>query len=216
MLFTSFIMIIFVNRNPGAYLELFLKLITLSRDFGRSRSNKKIEISTRMKERIRLIMEKAKMSQQDFAAKLGISPASLSSIFTGRTNPTNNHVQAIHRVFPEINVNWLLFGEGEMYTVPDGTDSNVTAESAMAGEPAKVPQGNDRSQMGVEPQLFNFGNDGQVSPSSHPAVPNAAAFPSYIPFSDSVKTIDKHIRKVKEIRVFFDDGTYETFFPSPK
>ena len=45
-----------------------------------------------MKDRIRQIMDDAKMSQQDFAAKLEISAASLSSIFTGRTRPTNNHV----------------------------------------------------------------------------------------------------------------------------
>lgn len=68
-----------------------------------------------MKDRIRQIMDDAKMSQQDFAAKLGISAASLSSIFTGRTRPTNNHVQAIHKAFPEININWLLFGEGDSH-----------------------------------------------------------------------------------------------------
>ena len=39
-----------------------------------------------MIDRIRTIMEYAKMSQQDFAARLGISPASLSSILTGRTH----------------------------------------------------------------------------------------------------------------------------------
>lgn len=68
-----------------------------------------------MKERIRQIMDQAKLSQQDFAAKLGISPASLSSIFTGRTNPTNNHVMAVHRAFPDININWLMFGEGDAH-----------------------------------------------------------------------------------------------------
>lgn len=67
-----------------------------------------------MIERIRSIMDYAKLSQQDFAARLGISPASLSSILTGRTNPTNKHVMGVHVAFPEINVNWLMFGEGEM------------------------------------------------------------------------------------------------------
>ena len=66
-----------------------------------------------MKDRIRRVMEYAHLSQQDFALRLGMSPASLSSIFTGRTNPTSNHVKAIHNAFPEININWLMFGEGE-------------------------------------------------------------------------------------------------------
>ena len=32
----------------------------------------------------------------------------------------------------------------------------------------------------------------------------------------AVKIIDKPSRKIKEIRVFFDDGTYESFVPSSK
>ncbi|HIU89329.1 MAG TPA: helix-turn-helix transcriptional regulator, partial [Candidatus Caccomonas pullistercoris] len=37
-----------------------------------------------MKDRIRKIMELANLSQQEFAARLEMSPASLSSIFNGR------------------------------------------------------------------------------------------------------------------------------------
>lgn len=67
-----------------------------------------------MRERIRQVMDSMGLSQQEFAQKLGMSPASLSNIFNGRSNPTNNHVQAIHRAFPNINTNWLMFGEGTM------------------------------------------------------------------------------------------------------
>ena len=67
-----------------------------------------------MKNRIREVMQKANLSQQDFAAKLGVSPASISNIFIGRTNPTITHAFAVHKAFPEVSMNWLLFGEGEM------------------------------------------------------------------------------------------------------
>ena len=40
-----------------------------------------------MKDRIKQLMERQKMSQQTFADILGISPASLSSIFTTEQNP---------------------------------------------------------------------------------------------------------------------------------
>ena len=50
----------------------------------------------RIEERIRQIMESENLSQQDFAKLLEISPASLSSIFNGRTRPTHNHTNAIH------------------------------------------------------------------------------------------------------------------------
>ena len=91
-----------------------------------------------MKERIRSIMQSMRLSQQDFANRPGIAAASLSSIFTGRTNPTNNHVMAVHRAFPEININWLMFGEGEMMAAvapgEDGKDGEGSeAASATAG-----------------------------------------------------------------------------------
>ena len=50
-----------------------------------------------MKERILQIMRRENMTQQEFAKAIEVSPASLSNIFNGKTNPTNNHVSAIHR-----------------------------------------------------------------------------------------------------------------------
>ena len=41
-----------------------------------------------MKDRIRKIMESQHMTQQVFASFIGVSPGTLSSIFTGRTNPS--------------------------------------------------------------------------------------------------------------------------------
>ena len=67
-----------------------------------------------MKERILQIMRRENMTQQEFAKAIEVSPASLSNIFNGKTNPTNNHVSAIHRRFPDININWLMFGEGDI------------------------------------------------------------------------------------------------------
>ena len=43
-----------------------------------------------MKDRIKHIMEEQHMSQQVFADFIGLSPATLSSIFNGRTRPTLN------------------------------------------------------------------------------------------------------------------------------
>ena len=68
-----------------------------------------------VKDRIKIIMQDRNLSQQDFANVLGITPGSLSGILNERTRPTNNHTIAIHREFPDISIDWLLFGEGEMY-----------------------------------------------------------------------------------------------------
>lgn len=175
-----------------------------------------------MKERIRQVMEHAKMSQQDFATKLGISPASLSSIFTGRTNPTNNHVQAVHRAFPEVNINWLLFGEGEM--LPGGSAPERDGEAANAA-PGVLSPGAEAMPYGTagEPSLF-LDDAFDVTPQEvqRQATPLSARRESVHSRRNDPRTsmyakeIDKPARKIKEIRVFFDDGTYESFVPSSK
>ena len=88
-----------------------------------------------MKERILQIMRMANMTQQEFVKAIEVSPASLSNIFNGKTNPTNNHVSAIHRRFPEIDINWLMFGEGNMYATVAG-ETNKDGEK-LQEEPKK-------------------------------------------------------------------------------
>lgn len=65
------------------------------------------------------------MSQQTFALSIGMSPASLSSIFNGRTKPTLNIVEAIKDKIPKISTDWLIFGKGEMYLDETGTANNA-------------------------------------------------------------------------------------------
>lgn len=159
-----------------------------------------------MKDRIRMIMESQQMSQQEFAQKLGIPPSTLSSIFTGRTNPTNNHTQAIHRVFPSVNINWLMFGEGKMLIESAGdastkeADHDTMAENQFASNANVHPAGATLFDLPINPSLGSVTSLSSCSGS--PKVEHV------------VKNIDIKVRKVKEIRVFFDDGTYESFVPS--
>lgn len=161
-----------------------------------------------MKERIRMIMESQQMSQLEFAKTLGIPPSTLSSIFTGRTNPTNKHTQAIHKAFPSVNINWLMFGEGKMLS--EIVDATVESASSGASDmlfPASTEQ--------PVPSLFSDeknrtqytkNGDGALPQGQMQMYPNA-----HIGF---MKNIDSVKRNIKEIRVFYDDGTYESFVPS--
>lgn len=184
-------------------------------------------------------MEYAHLSQQDFALRLGMSPASLSSIFTGRTNPTSNHVKAIHHAFPEININWLMFGEGEQLVTSSSAAgqelSNADAQPADASAQSSHLQKSDASSLATQNSLASA--DGRAMPErtlwdteasmSELTSPEAASrsttrttYGSQSRMNASnmqaVKIIDKPSRKIKEIRVFFDDGTYESFVPSSK
>ncbi len=171
-----------------------------------------------MKDRIRRIMNLEGLNQHEFSSKLGISPASLSSIFTGRTKPTNNHVQAIHRVFPEINIIWLLFGDGPMFsTDSQESDGSIVSRVEMLDEHDKDgEEASNVSSAGSMGELFDTQTGvesprrvcGTRSNNSHIVSANAK--------SEKAKSIDNINRRIKEIRVFFNDGTYEAFVPAIK
>lgn len=162
-----------------------------------------------MKDRIRQIMESKHMTQQVFAQFIEMSPASLSSIFNDRTKPTLNIVEAIKKKIPDINTDWLMFGTGEMYV----GDTNPV--SASPDRPSRA-----------ENDLFDSSSsvlDFNTSPAPTPqtaaqtsnvsnSVRNTHHFSPY----EEVNQIDKPQRKVVEIRVFYDDQTWESFSPMKK
>lgn len=166
-----------------------------------------------MKDRIQQLMRHEGMTQQEFATTLELSPSSLSSIFNGRTNPTNNHVLAIHKRFPNINVNWLMFGEGDMYVDDDSTGElggsemgSVNAEGASASESTPRNMGEEH----VAASLFTSEHGCMANPTESFGGINVAQNTNMV-VREIVKYTDKPQRKITEIRIFFDDGTFETF-----
>ncbi len=87
-----------------------------------------------MKDRIKQIMDAKQMSQQAFAAFIDISPATLSSIFNGRTKPTLVIVEAIKKKIPDINTDWLMFGSGNMFSTLAEAPSGSTSPAPESEE----------------------------------------------------------------------------------
>ena len=185
-----------------------------------------------MKDRIKQIQDYAKLSQQDFANFIGISPATLCGVYTGRTQASNKLVTAIHNAFPEINLYWLMFGTGDMF-VSKSPEMKASGEEGSKPTPAIQPSA--ISNEGV------VASDLMRSETSSLSVPGKDANSTTARYSDDIlqqphsarqehvhssrvagiamnnmKNIYKQTRKIKEIRVFFDDGTYEAFVPSSK
>ncbi|MBR2292548.1 MAG: helix-turn-helix transcriptional regulator [Prevotella sp.] len=155
-----------------------------------------------MKDRIRQIMESQHMTQQVFADYIGLGAATLSSIFNGRTRPTLNVVEAIKKKIPNISTDWLMFGSGEMYLA-----ESDASDQASAG------------QSGGQETMLIF--DSPVAPTPQTAVPTAPNMNSVKPtrseiVREEVKYVDKPQRRVIEIRVFYDDQTWDTFVPAKK
>lgn len=179
----------------------------------------------RMKERIKTLMESQHMTQQVFADFLGINPATLSGIFNDRTKPTINIVEAVKKKFPDISLDWLMFGKGSMYQ-SSSTEAAPPPSIAPSpnGAPGQVQQSPQSSTWTSEPVL-DFGDN--------PVAPLAVSSPTQAPptskghynmvrnsrpevYREEVKIIDKPLRRVTEIRVYYDDQTWESFVPAKK
>ena len=158
------------------------------------------------KDRIKLIMEEQHMTQQVFADFLQQSPATLSSIFNGRTRPTLNIVDSIKMKIPDINIEWLLYGTGEMYishpndSVDDSTGASGVHRDLMLDFEAPASFAQNGQQMTHPGTHFQSGIKGPHTESGH----------------EEYNIVEKEPRRVTEIRVYYDDQTYETFVPAKK
>ena len=151
-----------------------------------------------MKERITKIMQKEEMSSVQFAEKIDISPSSLSHILNGRNKPSLEVVMKIHKACSYVNLLWLLYGEGEMEMPADNQnveDSGISGMMMLGENPIFTSYGaeerENRKEMEVRTPVFA---------------------PKEI-VREEVKYIEKPAKKITEIRIFFDNGTYETFRP---
>lgn len=162
-----------------------------------------------MKDRIKQLIDSKGMSQQEFAGYVGLSASTLSGLFNGRTKPTLNIVEQIMNNVPGVNVNWLLSGVGNMYVTEGGAaaatspsgyaslfpiDDNAPASAATSLHPAQSGSASATAGNNTNERPGNATNEARQQ-------------------QPVLKIIDKQQRKITEIRVFFDDQTYESFMP---
>lgn len=144
-------------------------------------------------------MESQHMTQQVFAQFIKISPATLSGIFNGRTNPSLNIVEAIKNSLPSISTDWLLFGNGPMYIDVSKGESVASAGGSTDSKESLLDFETPSTAPSIASQSVGFVQGVNSTPK------NIEQF--------VVKNIDKPQRKITEIRIFFDDQTWETFLP---
>ena len=143
-------------------------------------------------------MQKEEMTAAQFAEKIGLSPSSLSHILNGRNNPSLDVVMKIHKACNYVNLPWLIYGEGDMEwkaEVPKSEETGISGMALFDESTFFTPEGTEERE-----------NRKEMAPKT----------PVYAPkeiVREEIKYIEKPARKITEIRIFFDNGTYETFRP---
>lgn len=145
-------------------------------------------------DRLKLILERVNLTPGNFADKIGVAPATISHILSGRNKyPSAEVMLRLHETFPDIDLNWLLTGEGTL--VKDDPDSMFTG-SLFGDNLLNATKSTAESENRKENSLETAKN------TDNPIVKQEIIYK------------EKPVRKIAEIRIFFDDGTYETFTPN--
>lgn len=91
-------------------------------------------------DRIKIVRKTARLTQQEFAEKLGLKQNTIATYEMGKTSPSERTLSDICRVF-NVDPCWLETGEGEMFRA-ESADAELTrlVGELMADKPGSFRQ----------------------------------------------------------------------------
>jgi|AntRauTorckE5430_2_1112549.scaffolds.fasta_scaffold03327_5 transcriptional regulator with XRE-family HTH domain len=80
-------------------------------------------------ERLAILLKDKGISQKAFSKKIDYREQSISNLITGITkSPRADLVMEVARLFPDVNLRWLLLEEGEMFVNEDSASEQIIDE----------------------------------------------------------------------------------------
>lgn len=157
------------------------------------------------RERIELIIKCYNLTPSQFADRTGIQRASVSHILSGRNKPSLEVMQKIYDSFPSLDIRWLMTGQGE---APEAGAKPQSVQAAPAVSGLFSLQ-SEESYVKTEPEP----QEQKVQRVSVPVKQPQVRAPRR-----TVQRVDRTPevaapRRIKEIRIFYSDGTYEIMLP---
>ena len=149
-----------------------------------------------MQDRFKKILEEKGLNAQRAAKIIGIDASAVSHIINGRRRPGFDVLQKLSNAFPDLNLNWLVNGQGNMYTSQELENSSGKNEDNISVNERYL----DNSDNEVKNKLD-----------------------SYIPSNVSRNILGDDVKKfvngddistrkqVKMVIVVYDDGSVENF-----
>ena len=137
-----------------------------------------------MNTRLKQFLAAENISQAQFADNINVVRASVSHVLSGRNNPSYEFIRSIMLKYPNLNIEWLMFGKGKMYK---------EKEVSPVAPDVLFPE--------MDEQLISMPDE----PSETAAVIEPQEIISHI------QAVEAPViqRKVSKIIVLFDDGTFQ-------
>ena len=154
-----------------------------------------------MNTRLKQFIAAENITQAQLADNLNVVRASVSHILAGRNKPGYDFICGLMSHYPNLNIEWLMFGKGKMYkTQEQQTIFNTNLQ-----------ENEEKDEISL---LTDFAQPEFTAPEQAPASQPAPQQQPSVTLNDIktlVNTIQKPVnqRKLVKITAFFDDGTFQ-------
>lgn len=94
--------------------------------------------------RIKELIDYKGISNKDFADSIGVAPAIISHVLSGRNNPSLNLIQQITNVYTNVNLDYILNGKGDLIEdegLKPSFKQQDEANKDINPEPSQLPPG---------------------------------------------------------------------------
>lgn len=168
--------------------------------------------------RLKVFIDSEGLSYSQFADQCGIPRPSLSQILSGRNKKISDVIVGqIHKTFPNLSVLWLMFGEGPML-LPENNNVGFSQSDTQKS----FPDGNLFSEAinfidedkGNVPQSNVKALTNPLKPTENSNYKEDKAVEKIAELQSQIDKLRKNPRKVSQITVYYDDSTFETFYPN--
>lgn len=167
--------------------------------------------------RLKVFIDETGLTLSQFADQCGIARPSLSQILSGRNKKISDVlIGQIHAGFPELSVMWLLFGEGEMYSHPGKAAAVESDEREIESVELKMGVENpvNAGNLSDESKFSNVRGLNNSCDRAQTVVNNGINYENRcLELQRELDRYRKNPRKVAQITVYYDDSTFETFYP---
>lgn len=172
--------------------------------------------------RLKTFMSALNIANSQFADTCRIPRPTISQILNGRNKKISDElIGKIHDAYPQLSVLWLMFGEGDMFV-----DANIQISEPKKGDNIDFDSSNssvDEDVMGrldFEIPITESTSDKFKAKNQQRNIKNVEYKEDQSMISAS-KVVDKPAlsintsptKQVIEIRVFYNDNSYEIFVP---
>ena len=169
---------------------------------------------TNMNTRLKQFISAENITQAQFADNINVVRASVSHILAGRNKPGYEFISGLMRYYPNLNLEWLMFGKGKMYK--DAKSEGVVQENTIFSNTDEAE--NEYTDLFSTTQETPVPETIESPKEQANSIPNIVqpqtVHNSGVTLSDIqtlINTCQKPVnqRKLVKITAFFDDGTFQ-------